>query len=290
MFSLSVGETAKDALEEAIDGLRNLHGKQNGALLLLLQLDNGLCGLGALSVRNGLLLEQLLLLAEMTEDQLLDGSLLLLHLSEAIVGLQLNGLAHMDIGGLNQILETDAARGRSFTLGQLWSRNQKWESSQIYWKQDIGIYLFTITGCLTGQRIGEQVEIGLLSWLLLRLLLLLLLLGFLGKSTELSKVLVLPVVLVSSRQAHDLRLVNVLVLVHIEWIREEHQAEAHYLGEVREGIGQEGERLDFLVDVGVVSHVARGVRSLIQVNINGFQFLEGIGQEGKGNPGFFWLG
>lgn len=113
LFSLSVGETAKDALEEAIDGLRNLHGKQNGALLLLLQLDNGLCGLGALSVRNGLLLEQLLLLAEMTEDQLLDGSLLLLHLSEAIVGLQLNGLAHMDIGGLNQILKLMLPEGEA---------------------------------------------------------------------------------------------------------------------------------------------------------------------------------
>lgn len=47
----------------------------------------------------------------MAEDELLDGSLLLLGLAETVVGLQLQGLAHMDIGGFDQILELDAARG-----------------------------------------------------------------------------------------------------------------------------------------------------------------------------------
>lgn len=255
-------ESSEDSLEEAVDGLGNLHGEQYGALLLQDGSSSGWSGLGALLVQE-VLLEQLLLLGQVAEEELLNGGLLLLELAESI-GRHLQGVTHVSVGGLDHILNIDAA---CLALGKLRGRNQERQSGQVDGQKDIGVRFVqaALVGLLS-QGVGNEVESRLLR------LLLLLGAGF-RESSEFSVVLVLNALLVSRSRRLPLALVNV------ERIREQHQAETHYLGEVREGIRQEGERLGLLVDVGVVGHVARcGFR---QVDVGGLLFLEGIGQEGE---------
>lgn len=156
------------------------------------------------------------------------------------------------------------AEGRGLSLADLRGGNQQRQSSQIHRQQDIGISaLLAISGHLIHQRIGHQVEVGLLLLLLRRQRLL-------GEGAELLVILILPIA----------QGTGALALVYVEGIREQDQAETHDLGEVREGIGQKGEGLALLVNVRVLRHVAGGGVQ-INLDIGGLEFLKGIGQEGE---------